>query len=136
MRLRGRDIVCIGSADWQTELPVNQHHLMGRLAGENRVLFVESLGLRRPQIAGRDLRRIWRRLLTGLRGVGKMQLAAANDIYVLHGRSKSIHSIHRNAQHIWVGCQMQMHFGVHAGHQGAVAIRNIHFGIHRARRSV
>jgi glycosyltransferase involved in cell wall biosynthesis len=69
VRLRERDIVCIGSADWETELPVNQHHLMGRLARQNKVLFVESLGLRRPQIAGRDLRRIWRRLRTGLRGV-------------------------------------------------------------------
>lgn len=68
MRLSDRDIVCIGSADWATELPINQHHLMGRLARRNRVLFVESLGLRRPQLAGRDLRRIWRRLLRGLRG--------------------------------------------------------------------
>jgi glycosyltransferase involved in cell wall biosynthesis len=69
VRLRDQDIVCIGSADWQTELPINQHHLMGRFAEHNKVLFVESLGLRRPQIAGRDLRRIWRRLRTGLRGV-------------------------------------------------------------------
>ena len=30
----------------------NQHHLMARLARRNRVLFVESLGLRRPQLAG------------------------------------------------------------------------------------
>jgi glycosyltransferase involved in cell wall biosynthesis len=69
VRLRDQDIVCIGSADWQTELPINQHHLMGRFARRNQVLFVESLGLRRPQIAGRDLKRIWRRLRTGLRGV-------------------------------------------------------------------
>jgi glycosyltransferase involved in cell wall biosynthesis len=69
VRLEGRDIVCIGTADWATELPLNQHHLMRRLALRNRVLFVESLGLRRPQLAGRDLRRIWRRLLRGLRGV-------------------------------------------------------------------
>ncbi|HTA14101.1 MAG TPA: glycosyltransferase [Solirubrobacteraceae bacterium] len=41
---------------------------MKRLASENRVLFVESLGLRRPQLAGRDLRRIARRLRNGLRG--------------------------------------------------------------------
>jgi glycosyltransferase involved in cell wall biosynthesis len=68
MRLAGRDIVCVGSADWATELPINQHQLMGRLAAGNRVLFVESLGLRRPQLAGRDLRRIWRRLFRGLRG--------------------------------------------------------------------
>jgi glycosyltransferase involved in cell wall biosynthesis len=65
-RLRGRDIVCVGFADWDTELWTNQHHLMSRLARENRVLFVESLGLRRPQLAGRDLARIWRRLRRGL----------------------------------------------------------------------
>jgi glycosyltransferase involved in cell wall biosynthesis len=67
-RLRGRDIVCVGFADWDTDLWTNQHHLMSRLARENRVLFVESLGLRRPQLAGRDLRRILRRLRSGLRG--------------------------------------------------------------------
>jgi glycosyltransferase involved in cell wall biosynthesis len=68
MRLADRDIVCIGSADWATELPINQHQLMGRLAAGNNVLFVESLGLRRPQLAGRDLSRLWRRLKRGLRG--------------------------------------------------------------------
>jgi len=64
--LRDRDIVCVGFADWDTDLWTNQHHLMSRLARENRVLFVESLGLRRPQLAGRDLRRIARRLRRGL----------------------------------------------------------------------
>jgi glycosyltransferase involved in cell wall biosynthesis len=64
--LRGRDIVCVGFADWDTELWTNQHHLMSRLACENRVLFIESLGLRRPQLAGRDLSRLWRRLRRGL----------------------------------------------------------------------
>ena len=66
-RLQGRDIVCVGFADWDTELWTNQHHLMSRLARDNRVLFVESLGLRRPQLAGRDLTRIVRRLRRGLR---------------------------------------------------------------------
>jgi glycosyltransferase involved in cell wall biosynthesis len=60
--LSGRDIVCVGFADWDTELWTNQHHLMSRLARDNRVLFIESLGLRRPQFAGRDVRRIFRRL--------------------------------------------------------------------------
>jgi glycosyltransferase involved in cell wall biosynthesis len=66
MTFSGRDIVCVGLADWETDLWTNQHHLMSRLARTNRVLFVESLGLRRPQIAGRDLRRIGRRLRAGL----------------------------------------------------------------------
>ncbi len=64
--LRGRDIVCVGFADWDAELWTNQHHLMSRLARENRVLFVESLGLRRPQLAGKDVKRIARRLRRGL----------------------------------------------------------------------
>jgi glycosyltransferase involved in cell wall biosynthesis len=67
-RLQGRDIVCVGFADWDTDLQTNQHHLMRRFARENRVLFVESLGLRRPQLAGRDVRRIVRRLARGLGG--------------------------------------------------------------------
>ncbi|HEX3360039.1 MAG TPA: glycosyltransferase [Solirubrobacterales bacterium] len=96
MRLRGKDIVCIGSADWQTELPVNQHHLMGLLARENRVLFVESLGLRRPQIAGRDLRRIWRRLLTGLHGVREIDGVSVLSPLVLpfHGH-ESVRRLNR-----------------------------------------
>ena len=67
-RLEGRDIVCVGFADWDADLWTNQQHLMSRLAHSNRVLFVESLGLRRPQLAGRDLRRIVKRLRAGLRG--------------------------------------------------------------------
>jgi glycosyltransferase involved in cell wall biosynthesis len=77
-RLQGRDIVCVGFADWDTDLQTNQHHLMRRLARENRVLFVESLGLRRPQLAGRDLRRIARRLVRGLRGPRRV-----DDLHVL-----------------------------------------------------
>jgi glycosyltransferase involved in cell wall biosynthesis len=65
--LHGRDIVCVGFADWDTDLWTNQQHLMSRLAKHNNVLFVESLGLRRPQLlAGRDVARIARRLRRGL----------------------------------------------------------------------
>jgi len=64
--LSGRDIICVGFADWETDLWTNQHHLMSRLAIDNRVLFVESLGLRRPQLTVRDLRRLARRLRRGL----------------------------------------------------------------------
>jgi glycosyltransferase involved in cell wall biosynthesis len=68
VRLEEKDIVCVGFADWDAELWTNQQHLMSRLAARNRVLFVESLGLRRPQLAGRDVRRIARRLRRALRG--------------------------------------------------------------------
>ncbi|MGI9000666.1 MAG: glycosyltransferase [Pseudonocardia sp.] len=68
MTRTGRSIICVGFAEWDAELWTNQQHLMSRLARGNRVLFVESLGLRRPQLAGRDLRRIGRRLVRGLAG--------------------------------------------------------------------
>ena len=88
MRLEGRDIVCVGSADWATELPINQHQLMGRLAAANNVLFVESLGLRRPQLAGRDLSRLWRRLRRGLRGA-----QPADGLHVLSPLVLPLHHI-------------------------------------------
>lgn len=66
--LAGRDVVCVGFNDWDNEIWTNQHHLMSRLAASgSRVLFIESLGLRRPDLgSGRDLRRIARRLRRGL----------------------------------------------------------------------
>ncbi len=66
--LGGRDVVCVGFNDWDNEVWTNQHHLMSRLASNgSRVLFIESLGLRRPSLGSpRDLRRIGRRLRRGL----------------------------------------------------------------------
>ncbi|HEY3864500.1 MAG TPA: glycosyltransferase [Solirubrobacteraceae bacterium] len=85
--LRSRDIVCVGFADWDTELWTNQHHLMSRLARHNRVLFVESLGLRQPQLARRDLTRIARRLRRGL--------APPRDVDGLHVLSPLMLPFHR-----------------------------------------
>jgi glycosyltransferase involved in cell wall biosynthesis len=88
-RLHGRDIVCVGFADWDTELWTNQHHLMSRLARDNRVLFVESLGLRQPQLARRDLARIARRLRRGL--------APPREADGLHVLSPLVAPLHRYA---------------------------------------
>jgi glycosyltransferase involved in cell wall biosynthesis len=64
--LRGEDIVCFSTADWDTPLPTNKHHLMARLARRNRVLYVETLGTRAPRVQAADLARMWRRLRRGL----------------------------------------------------------------------
>ena len=67
--MKGENIVCVGFNDWDAEARTNQHHLMARLAAAgNRVLFIESLGLRRPTVARRDLRRILTRLRHALAG--------------------------------------------------------------------
>jgi glycosyltransferase involved in cell wall biosynthesis len=96
--LADRDIVCVGFADWSTELWTNQHHLMSRLAERNRVLFVESLGLRRPQLAGRDLTRIARRLRSGLAGP-RLQ----DGVWV---QSPLVLPLHRLAAARWVNGQL------------------------------
>lgn len=72
--LVGRDIVCVGFSDWDSEVWTNQHHLMARLAAGNQVLFIESLGLRRPTLAGRDVRRMGRRLVRGFAGPRRVVL--------------------------------------------------------------
>jgi glycosyltransferase involved in cell wall biosynthesis len=88
-QLRDRDIVCVGFADWDTELWTNQHHLMSRLARENRVLFIESLGLRQPRLAGRDVARIARRLRSGV--------APPRRVDGLHVLSPLVVPLHRYA---------------------------------------
>ncbi|RPJ44396.1 MAG: glycosyltransferase family 1 protein, partial [Candidatus Latescibacterota bacterium] len=67
--LKGASIICIASANWDAELWTNSQHLMSRLARENRVLFVESLGLRRPRARWRDLQRTAGRIRNWSRGV-------------------------------------------------------------------
>ena len=60
-------IVCVGFAEWDADLWTNQQHLMSRLSERGQtVLFIESLGLRRPQMRSQDVRRIARRLARGL----------------------------------------------------------------------
>ena len=90
MGLEGRDIVCLGFAEWDAELWTNQQHLMARLARRNRVLFVESLGLRRPRLAGRDLRRMARRVgraVAGARAVDGLHVLSPMVIPI-HGRPR------------------------------------------------
>ncbi len=62
------DVVLIATADWDHPLWTNKQHVACSLVSEgHRVLYVESLGLRTAQPSGRDLRRILRRLRSGLR---------------------------------------------------------------------
>jgi len=87
MTLEGRDIVCVGFSDWEMDTLTNQQHLLVRAAQHNRILFVESLGLRRPQLASRDLRRMARRLTRGF-----APLREADGLHVLSPLVVPLHS--------------------------------------------
>lgn len=69
-----RDIVLLSTADWDHPFWTNKQHTAVHLAQRGyRVLYVESLGLRRPTTNNRDLGRLWRRLGKGLRGLTPAQ---------------------------------------------------------------
>lgn len=62
------DCIVFATADWDTEYWTNKQHMARHLAKKGyRVLYVESIGLRRPTTSAQDLRRIWRRLWRGIK---------------------------------------------------------------------
>jgi len=58
--LEGRDIVCF-SNDWDSD-PLSKKHIMQRLAKKNRVLWINSIGNRKPTASVRDFKRIVKKL--------------------------------------------------------------------------
>jgi glycosyltransferase involved in cell wall biosynthesis len=62
-----RDVVLLSTAEWRHPFWTNKQHTAVELARQGcRVLYVDSLGLRRPTLTGRDGRRLLRRLRRGL----------------------------------------------------------------------
>lgn len=55
-----RDLVVFGE-DWGA-LPSSTQHLIGHLAQQRKVIWVNSIGLRRPRLNYQDLRRAWKKL--------------------------------------------------------------------------
>ncbi len=66
--IKNENIICISSADWDNPYWTNQQHIMSRLARQNKVLYIESMGLRRPVLQSKDIKRIGRRLKRFLQG--------------------------------------------------------------------
>lgn len=58
-------ILVQGTADWNQAIATNQHYMVRELSRQFRITYVESLGLRRPEINSRDLRRVLHRLRPG-----------------------------------------------------------------------
>jgi glycosyltransferase involved in cell wall biosynthesis len=59
--IHGQDIICFCN-DWDAD-PLSKKHIMTRLAGAgNRILWINSVGNRRPTASARDLRRILKKL--------------------------------------------------------------------------
>jgi glycosyltransferase involved in cell wall biosynthesis len=68
----GRSIVCFSSNDW-SDIPSSKFHIMRHLGRRNTVLFVDTIGIRHPQLSSRDLGRARERLRKGLAGVRRVE---------------------------------------------------------------
>ena len=60
------NIIYFGN-DWYAENRTSSHHVAEQLSRTSRVLYVECPGLRGPNASGRDLRKLFSKLLKGLR---------------------------------------------------------------------
>ena len=71
--LSGESIVCFAGEDWWYHHPHSKNHLLKRLAGHNRVLFVNSISMGLPPISSPDFfQKIRRKLRSYLRWLRKV----------------------------------------------------------------
>jgi glycosyltransferase involved in cell wall biosynthesis len=64
--LKGRDVICF-SNDWDSD-PLSKKHIMLRLARQNRVLWINSIGNRKPTASVHDFRRVVKKLADFTKG--------------------------------------------------------------------
>lgn len=69
--LRGRDIVCFPH-DWTGD-PLSKTHIMRILARDNRVLWVNSIGLRAPTVSKADFKRSFNKLASATTPVKEVE---------------------------------------------------------------
>lgn len=66
--MSNRDVIILSTADWDNPFWTNKQHVASQLASRgHRVLYIESLGLRRPSASKADLKRILFRAWKGVR---------------------------------------------------------------------
>lgn len=84
--IRGHDIICFAN-DWDSD-PLSKKHIMKRLARHNRVLWVDSVGIRTPRASARDVRRAWTKLgkwAKGIREVAPNMFVYSPVVIPFHG---------------------------------------------------
>jgi glycosyltransferase involved in cell wall biosynthesis len=95
--LEGNDIICFAN-DWDGD-PLSKKHVALRLARKNRVLWVNSTGIRNPTASVRDMRRAWKKLAQSFRGCR----AVSKNISVF---SPLVIPFHGNRVARWVNRQL------------------------------
>jgi glycosyltransferase involved in cell wall biosynthesis len=75
-----KGVLFFSSDDWESGLKTSKYHMARLLAADGyKVLYVNSIGLRRPTLSSGTARKIWSRLQTIFRGVRRV----SDNIYVM-----------------------------------------------------
>jgi len=93
-----KDIILFSTADWDNPSWTNNQHMASRLARSGfRILYIESLGLRKPTASTRDITRIYRRLAKGMGGLRNVQenLWVYSPLVIPFHGSVSVRSLNR-----------------------------------------
>jgi glycosyltransferase involved in cell wall biosynthesis len=80
--LFGEDIICFAGEDWWYHNPHSNLHIMKALSKANRVLFVNSIGVRMPDFK-KDPIFAWKRITGKLKSLLRYFRKGAHNIYVL-----------------------------------------------------
>lgn len=106
-----RDVVLVSTADWDNPHWTNKQHLAVRLGARGmRVLYLESLGLRRPQANPRDVIRSLRRLWRGLCGARRPSAGVwvVSPLQIPLNQSEVVRRVNRGL----LSAQVRLHCGL------------------------
>jgi glycosyltransferase involved in cell wall biosynthesis len=88
--LRGETILILANAEWDWANRVNCHHIAARLARDNRVIFVDTIGGRTP--APRDFGKVWRRvkrIVSGARRINDNLIVISPFVVPIYGSERA-----------------------------------------------
>lgn len=103
--MSNRDIVLLSTADWDNPFWTNKQHVAVELTRRgHRVLYIDSLGLRRPSGKIRDLKRILARLRRALRRPKKVRenLWVWSPLVLPWQKSRVIRQLNRWSLELWL----------------------------------
>ena len=58
-----KNIIIFSSDDWDSGMKTSKYHIAIHLSQKNRVLYINSIGLRKPELSKRDFFKILRKII-------------------------------------------------------------------------
>lgn len=68
--MKNQSIICFAN-DWDSD-PTSKHQIMRILSRSNKILWVNSISMRRPTLTGSDVRRIWTKIKGWFQGLKRV----------------------------------------------------------------